>query len=195
MTIPEKEHYLSGLPASKLTAYWQHQTASDNCGPFSLAMATNLRTGSNLLDGDAVEKIMEKKGWKPRGFGVPAWYGYDKALAAFNPGAVVTRYKRASVIELKLALARNKIPIVEVSWQDNSDILHKFFTGGKLTIGHYMVAVGYDRKGFYFLDPGFDLARGMNNLQLYSYADFEQIWLKQPNVFIPPGTLFTLESK
>ena len=195
MALSEKEYYLSGFSLNKLLSYWQCQSAGDNCGPYSLAMATNLRTGANLIDGDTVERIMEKKGWKPRGFGVPAWFGYEKALAAFNPGAVVTRYKRASMDDLKLALNANKISIVEVSWQTNSDILQKFFTGGKLTVGHYMVAVGFDKRGFYFLDPGLDPLIGRDHLQLYLYADFEQIWLKQPNVFIPKGTLFTIESQ
>jgi hypothetical protein len=158
-------------------------------------MATNLRTGSNSLNGAAVEKIMEEKGWKPRGFGVPAWYGYDKALMAFNPGALVNRYQKASLDDLKQALASDKISIVEVSWQSNSEILKMLFTGGKITVGHYMVVVGFDANGFYFLDPGFDLDKGRTRLQFYFYSDFERVWLKQPNAFIPAGTLFTIEDK
>jgi hypothetical protein len=195
MALAVKEHNLGGFPDVKLLAYWQHQSNGNNCGPFSLAMATNLRTGSTLLDGNTVEKIMEAKGWKLKGFGVPAWYGYEKALMMFNPGAVVTRYKGASFDDLKQALAADKICIVEVSWQTDSEILKMFFTGGKLTVGHYMVAVGFNTNGFYFLDPGFDLDKGTNRLQFYFYSDFEQIWLKQPNVFIPPGTLFTMNNR
>lgn len=195
MTFAAKEHFAGGLSITKLVDYWQHQSDGDNCGPFSLAIATNLRTGSILLDGDTVERVMEQKGWKPKGFGVPVWYGYEKALAAFNPNAVVTRYRGASTDDLKQVFAEDKTSIVVVSWQTNTDILKKLFTGGKLTVGHYMVAVGFDTKGFYFLDPGFELSQRMKVLHLYPYADFEQIWLKQPNIFIPPGTLFTIEGK
>jgi hypothetical protein len=193
MAVTKKEHTISGISISKLLAYWQRQSNGNNCGPFSLAMATNLRTGSTLLDGNTVEKTMEAKGWKLRGLGVPAWHGYKNALALFNPGAVVARYKRASIDDLKQALAADKICIVEVSWQTDSEILKMFFTGGRPTVGHYMVAVGFNPNGFYFLDPGFDLDKGANRLQFYFYADFEQIWLKQPNFFIPAGTLFTLD--
>jgi hypothetical protein len=84
--------------------------------------------------------------------------------------------------------------IVAVAWQTNGQI---FADISKASVGHYMVFVGYDEEQLYFLDSGYyPTEKEMVNSPLRSYGpqEFEKIWLQTSNVFIFPGSMYTINS-
>jgi RHS repeat-associated protein len=192
-TVP-KFHGYKNYSKYQLANY--HQTQSNHptgCGPYSLAMGSNLNSNSNVLQGTDVEEILEQNFMKPKGYGIPSW-GFKMGVHHFNPGQKVTAKTGATLEELKTAVDAGKVVIVAVAWQTNGQI---FADISKASVGHYMVFVGYDEEQLYFLDSGYyPTEKEMVNSPLRSYGpqEFEKIWLQTSNVFIFPGSMYTINS-
>lgn len=135
-----------------------------------------------------MQAAMEFTNLKPRFFGVPTWGNGDRmtmAINAYLPGADVTYANGTSLNDLRSNLANDSIVIVAVSWQTDdqikSDPLHA-------TVGHYMVAVGYDSNGFSFMDPG----NGKTTPQTNNWVQIN--WLDTFNSFISSGSMWIIST-
>jgi RHS repeat-associated protein len=181
-------NYYNGYTKEELIKFWEDQFKGGHgsgCGPFSISMATNLYNGTHTYTGAQVEWALESVGAKIPGVGIPTWGGYEAMVQNFNPDNAVAASANNTIADLKDALANNYLPIVEISNQTDEQIRNDPFHA---TVGHYMVAVGYDKDKVYFLDPGSRNA----DLHPYTNQDFNDVWNEKPNFFIAPGVMYTL---
>jgi len=193
--IPENPVFYGGLSEEQLLPYFQSQYPGNaaGCGPFSIAMAANLwnrnQQSSNYL-GPGVQAILERKGLKLRGFGMPTWLGYGRALGHFAQGRVEYRSK-AAIDDLEQAISNNKIVIVALAWQTTWEILRDI---RHARVGHYLVAVGFDIQSslIIFLNPGLELKDGTSHLYSMTFEEFEKYWNGTSNLFIQPGSMWTI---
>ena len=199
MTIPEPQSpvFYSGLSAGQFLPYFQSQLPDhpQGCGPFAIAMAANLHNrthpGSNF-QGSQVEAFLERKGLKIHGFGMPTWLGYGKALRHFVGGKV--QYKsHASIRDLLAAIKNNQLVVVAISWETTWQIFHDL---RHATVGHYMVAVGFETQceQLYFLNPALSASDGATQLSSWKMQDFDKNWNGTWNIFIRQGSMWTISS-
>jgi hypothetical protein len=187
--------YYKGLSESELLPYFQSQFPGDaaGCGPFSIAIAANLCNrnlpGANFL-GLNVQAILERKGLKIRGFGMPTWLGYTRSLCNFARGRVEHK-KRASLDDFEQAISNNKIVVVALAWQTTWEILRDI---RHARVGHYMVAVGFEEQSqrIFFLNPGLDSKEGSSCLYPMSYQEFAKYWNGTRNIFIQAGSMWLI---
>jgi hypothetical protein len=187
--------FYGGLSKEELLPYFQSQFPgnAEGCGPFAIAMAANLcsRThqGSNFKGVD-VQTILERKGLKIHGLGMPTWLGYGRSLGHFAQGRVEYKSK-ASIDDLEQAISKEKIVVVAVAWQTTREILRDI---RHATVGHYMVAVGFDPRGarIFFLNPGLDLMEGSSYLFSMRYQKFNKYWNGIGNIFVRAGSMWTI---
>jgi uncharacterized protein YvpB len=172
----------------------QLQGNKTGCGPYSIAMAANLYNNpgactANGLQGNKVQNhlqwTMQKSpllGMPTQGGGLWATY-YASALQSYVPDAVVTQYENSTIFDLKNAIVRDAIVVVAVSWQTDEQIISDPLNA---TVGHYMVAVGFDKNNIHFLDSY------VGGVTTYSNETFNYRWNETSNSFIAPGTMFTI---
>jgi hypothetical protein len=187
--------FYRGLLEDELLPFFQSQLPehAQGCGPFSIAMAANLCnhfSKESNYKGEAVEALLERKGLKIHGFGMPTWLGYGKALRRFSPGKV--EYKNhASIQDLERAISENKLPIVAIAWQTTWETLRDL---RHASVGHYMVAVGYELQSerIYFLNPALSSKEGIAHLYSWTNQEFDKSWNGTRNIFIRPGSMWTI---
>jgi hypothetical protein len=186
--IQPASYFYNNYTLDELLESAQLQGNKTGCGPYSIAMATNLYNNpgvctTNGIQGNQVQGYLEWTGLKIAGFGMPTWSGYAIALQVYMPNAEVLQYENSTIPDLKNAIVRDAIVVIAVSWQTDeqikSDPLHA-------TVGHYMVAVGYDENNIYLLDPG------VGGISTYPNQRFNDVWIETSNSFIAPGTMFTI---
>ncbi len=185
--------YFGGLTEAELLPYFQSQYPgnAEGCGPFSIAMAANLcnryHQATHFLGTD-VQATLEKKGLKIPGYGMPTWLAYGRALGRFAQGPVEHK-SGASLDDLVQALSNNKIAVVALAWQTTWEILRDI---PHATVGHYMVAVGFDQQGgqLFFLNPGLLLGEGSTALYSMKFQDFDQYWNGTSNLFVQAGSMW-----
>jgi hypothetical protein len=187
--------YYGGLTEVELLPYFQSQYPgnAEGCGPFSIAMAANLcnryHQASNYL-GAEVQASLEQKRWKLRGYGMPTWLGYSRALGDFAQG-LVEHKSGGSIDDLQQAISNNKIVIVALAWQTTWQILRDI---RHATVGHYMVAVGFDPQGgkLIFLNPGLQPGDGTTHLDALTFQEFNLNWKETSNLFVQAGSMWTI---
>jgi hypothetical protein len=187
--------YYGNLSEAELVSFFQSQYpgSATGCGPFSIAMAANLcnrnQQGSNFLGTD-VQAILERKCLKLLGFGMPTWLNYGRALESFAHRPVEHK-RKASIDDLEQAISINKIVIVALAWQTTWEILRDL---RHATVGHYMVAVGFDKQRgvLIFLNPGLDLKDGTSHLYSMTFLEFNSFWNKKSNLFVQAGTMWMI---
>ncbi|HVM72970.1 MAG TPA: C39 family peptidase [Anaerolineales bacterium] len=187
--------FYAGLSEQQLLPYFQSQYPgnAEGCGPFSIAIAANLcnrnQAASNYL-GANIQAILEQKGLKLRGYGMPTWFGYTRSLGNFARGRVEYR-NHASIADLQLAISSNKIVVVALAWQTTWEILVDI---PHATVGHYMVAIGYDHSSalLYFLNPGLQAQDGSSHLYSMACQEFDRYWNGTSNLFVQPGSMWMI---
>lgn len=158
-------------------------------------MAANLHNSLHQISnyqGAQVENFLERRGLKLHGFGMPTWLFYSRSLGHFAHGRVVHK-SHASIAVLQLAISNDKLPVVAVSWQTTREILRDL---RHARVGHYMVAVGFDPQNecIFFLNPGLPATEGASRLYSLAYQEFDKIWNGTGNIFIQPGSMWTIAS-
>jgi len=196
----DTEYNFRGYSDAQLISYFQTQGKdSTGCGPYSIAMAANLFNSSygkrtNFLGGD-IQNDLEKKGRKPSilgiPLGIPTWWGFASDLQSYVKGNV-TKYRSATVSDLKHAILDNHLPIVAVSWQTDIDIASTLTTHKPTPVGHYLVAVGFNDMSVSFLDPGMSQTEGSSRLQTYTNEQLDNMWNGTSNSAIEPGAMFVI---
>ena len=192
---PENPVFYADLTEAELLPYFQSQYpgSAEGCGPFSIAMAANLcnryHEASNFRGAD-VQSVLERKGLKLAGYGMPTWWGFGVALGNFAQGQVVHK-GRASIDDLEQVISNNEIAVVALAWQTTWEILRDI---RHATVGHYMVVVGFDKPGglLIFLNPGLQPNEGTSHLYSMRYQDFNQYWNGTSNLFIWPGSMWAV---
>ncbi len=192
---PAYPFYFGNLTEAELLPYFQSQYpgSAEGCGPFSIAMAANLcnryHDASTYL-GANVQSTLERKGLKLRGYGIPTWWGFSAALDNFVQGQVEHK-GGASIDDLEQAISNNEIVVVALAWQTTWEILRDI---RHATVGHYMVAVGFDKPGsrLIFLNPGLQPNEGSAHLYSMTYQEFTQNWKNTSNLFVWPGSMWTV---
>ena len=139
--------------------------------------------------------------------GIPTWQ-FDNAIKQILPDAHVEHYQGAKTSDLKQAISQGKVVIVAVGWESNGKIITETTRAVKEriayklhlrteepkspfpAIGHYMVAVGYDAKNVYLLNPALvpDAVQPMN------WNNFLQHW-SQGNFAIEPNSMWTIDKE
>jgi hypothetical protein len=187
--------FFRGMTEAELCQYFQSQIPGhpQGCGPYSIAMAANVfnsRFRATDYQGGEVEKKLEHFWLKIPGFGMPTWFGVKKALKLFIQGKVDAN-SHSSLMDIQHALIENKLPMVAISWQSTKEIISNL---KKATVGHYMVAVGFDtaKNKLFFLNPGLTQKEGISHLFSISYQEFETFWNEKSNLFITPGSIWTI---
>ena len=183
------------LSEAELLPYFQSQYPgnAEGCGPFSIAMAANVcnrnQQGPNYL-GANVQAILEHKGLKLHGFGMPTWWDFSRALGNFARGRVDHK-RRACIDDLELAISNNQIAVVALAWQTTWEILRDI---RHATVGHYMVAVGFDKAGgqVIFLNPGLQPNEGTAHLYAMTFQEFDKYWNGTSNLFVQAGSMWTV---
>ena len=183
--------------------YAQKQTDRSGCAPTSMAIALNIVEGnpSRLNSTDFLD-YLEDKYYKIPGIGIPTQPYFptinqgDILMDLYGSTYDIELRTGATKDELKNTLSSNAVAIVSVSWETNLEIAilqaEKIFgQGNGPTVGHAMVLAGYDQDTieYIFLDPG------TGGLKYYKEPDLEQIWLNQPNIFIPPGSMVVISDQ
>jgi hypothetical protein len=181
--------WLRGYTRDTLEPYSQVQGAhASGCGPFSMAMAINLLSHRTVWNGADAEAALEKNRLKLPRIGIPPWF-QPRAVKKLAPGMKTRLFTHAAQANLLACLADGCPALVTVSWETTGQMIQKAVgaMNGKPgpVVGHVIVLVGYDyfTRVFYFLDPGNQGVTG------YSEADFERYWHRQPNWFIPGGSM------
>ncbi len=194
-TPPVVPTFFRGLSESELCHYFQSQLPDHNqgCGPFAISMAANLfnsKSQASDYQGAQVEALLERKWLKIHGFGMPTWFGFRKGLRLFVHGRVA-QTSHASLWDIQRAITDDKLPIVAISWQSTKEIISDIKDA---TVGHYMVVVGFDTTNnqIFFLNPGISLKEGLSHLYSISYQEFDKYWNKKGNIFISPGSMWTI---
>jgi RHS repeat-associated protein len=186
-------YFYEGMSYAEILFFLQTQVDGSGCGPTSLAMAANLFGGSNSLKGGEMEKTLEDEGLKLPGLGMPpSWVTTQMAFLKYS-GGEVNYQTNSTIADLKNALLHNELPVVNYANQTNGEIEAGLMGKGPLTVGHYMVAVGFNKSGIYFLDPGWGVLHPHEPPQLnYILSkDFASNWTES-NMFIPAGAMFTI---
>jgi hypothetical protein len=180
-----------GYSDIELSSYAQGQgTDGSGCGPYSIAMALNLIEGHPYLyKGGSIQDELERHLLlKIPGLGMPPEWGSTQEAFQYYFQGHVAYYKNAGINDLKRELLEDKLPVVVFANQTNNQIwddCRKRQTN-QLTVGHYMVAVGFDDKYIKFLDPA-----GGGSLHPYTYADWTSQWASS-NLFIPADSMFVI---
>ncbi|HUI87939.1 MAG TPA: RHS repeat-associated core domain-containing protein [Anaerolineales bacterium] len=177
-----------GYSDEQLASYLQYQGYDGSgCGPYSIAMAANLFGDKNLLGGN-VQNDLESWVWrKVPGYGMPTWSGFGQDLSRYTSGQV-DQYSHATISDLQGAILNDKLPVVAVSWQTTGQILADPLHS---PVGHYMVAVGFDKTGISFLNPA--MSQGdIPKLDHWMYQEFNDVWNGKSNAFITAGTMYTI---
>jgi hypothetical protein len=121
---------------------------------------------------------------------MPTWWGFRAALDNFVQGQV--KHKGgASINDLEQAISNNEIVVVALAWQTTWEILRDM---RHARVGHYMVAVGFDKPGgrLIFLNPGLQPNQGSAHLYSMTYQEFNQCWKGTSNLFVWPGSMWTV---
>ncbi len=192
---PENPVYFGGLSEEQILRYFQSQLPgnAEGCGPFSIAMAANLcnrnQPEAKTLGAD-VQAILERKFLKLHGFGMPTWLDYGRSLRNFTHRRVEHK-RKATINDLEQAISNNKIVIVALAYQTNWEILRDI---RHATVGHYMVAVGFDRQAgrVIFLNPGQLPKEGTSHLHSMTFQEFDKYWNGTSNLFIQAGSMWTI---
>jgi hypothetical protein len=187
--------YYGDFSEAQLLPYFQSQYpgSATGCGPFSIAMAANLcnrnQQGSKALGAD-VQANLERKCLKLHGFGMPTWWNYGRALENFAHKPVEHR-RKASIGDLVQAISNNKIVIVALAWQTTWEILSDI---RHVTVGHYMVAVGFDelREMLICLNPGLEVKEGTSHLYSMTFLEFNSFWNEKSNLFVQAGSMWMI---
>ena len=192
---PGSPTFYGGLSEAELLPYFQSQYPgnAEGCGPFSIAMAANLcnrnHPGANYLGAD-VQATLQQKGLKIPGYGMPTWLAFSRALGNFAQGQVEHK-SSACIDDLEHAISDNKIVVVALAWQTTWEILRDI---PHATVGHYMVAVGFDKEGslLIFLNPGLQSNEGSAHLYTMTFQEFDQYWNGTSNLFVQAGSMWTI---
>jgi hypothetical protein len=192
---PGSPIYFGDLTEAELLPYFQSQYPgnAEGCGPFSIAMAANLcnryHEASNYR-GAEVQAILEKKGLKIPGYGMPTWWGVARALDEFAQGQAEHK-SGGSIADLAQAISNNQIVVVALAWQTTWEILSDI---RHATVGHYMVTVGFDQPGgrLIFLNPGLQPDEGSAHLYPMTFQDFDKNWNGTSNLFVQAGSMWTI---
>jgi hypothetical protein len=188
--------FYRGLTEGQLLPYFQSQFPghASGCGPFTIAIAANLYNSkylSSKTQGAEVEAVLERKGLKMHGLGMPTWLGlYSLALRSFVQGRVEFK-GHASIQDLQAAITDNHLAVVAISWQTTGEILRDL---RHARVGHYMLAVGINiqKERLYFLNPGLSLKEGAAQLSCWTFQEFDKYWNATRNIFIRPGSMWTI---
>jgi RHS repeat-associated protein len=183
-----ENHNFRNYSDSELLSYAQKQDSGSGCGPYSIAMALNLISGNpNEYTGHEIQDELERLHLKPDRLGMTpklfltlwAFQYYFRGRAPY--------YTSAGISDLKSALREDKLPVVVFANQSNDQILSDICASnlGDLTVGHYMVAVGFDNTSIKFLDPA------DASLHIYQNAEWTTSWASS-NLFIPAGAMFVI---
>jgi hypothetical protein len=123
---------------------------------------------------------------------MPTWLNYGRALGNFTHRRVEHK-RKASIDDLEQAISNNKIVIVALAWQTTWEILRDI---RHATVGHYMVAVGFDKQGevLIFLNPGLELKDGTSHLYSMTFQEFNTYWNGKSNLFIQAGSMWMISS-
>lgn len=167
----------------------ENQGSTNFCGAYSISMARSLysQSCSSSTGADVAGEIW----WNSElGMGVPPAV-YEDYIQSNMPDAVIEHYTYATMTDLKQAISQDKIVIVTISYDTTAEIMVSVFYRPikKLTIGHYMVAVGYDENNVYFLNPA---SRNAGVDTSWSNNKFTGLWQDNSSFIIPPGTMFTI---
>lgn len=163
---------------------YENQGNTNFCGAYSISMARSLyyQSCNSSTGADVAGEIW----WNSNlGMGVPPSV-YEGYIQSNMPDAVIEHYTYATMTDLKLAISQDKIVIVTISYDNTHDILFKPVKD--LTIGHYMVAVGYDENSVYLLNP----ASRNPGVDTWLNNKFTGLWQNNSSFIIPPGTMFTI---
>ena len=179
--------FYNGYTEAELIAFSESQAGHPTgCWAFSLSMATNLYHGTHTQNGADVEWNMNIQGHTiVPGQGIPTWGAYPKMVQIYNPGSTVTSSANNTIADLKDTLANGSLPIVHISNQTDEQIRNDSHP----TVGHVIVAVGYDKDNLYFLDPA---EQYKGKLHVYTNDDFNKTWNETFNFFIAPGFMTTI---
>ena len=195
--LPVIPTFFRGMTENELCNYFQTQVPGhpQGCGPYSIAMAANLynsKLQATEYQGADVEKILEHRWLKIPGLGMPTWFGVRKGLRLFTQGKVDST-KHASLWDIQHAITDNQLPIIAISWQSTKEIAADI---KEATVGHYMVAVGFDTSNnqMFFLNPGVATNEGSSHLFTISYQELDKLWNKKSNLFIRPGSMWTISA-
>jgi hypothetical protein len=186
--------WLNGYSEYSLPDYSQLQlNDSTGCAPYSMAMAINLALNDNIMTGPGVEYYAEKTFRRVPNLGMPP--SLQEAVLQDILLPLNVDYQQGFHELLVNNLKEGNPTVISISWETNVDIVKKLAAklvgGGEGPIvGHAMVLVGYNpyEKQYKFLDPG-SIDKVITSMDVNS---FNQIWLEQPNVFIPSGSMVTI---
>jgi hypothetical protein len=121
---------------------------------------------------------------------MPTWLGFGRALGNFAQGQLEHK-SGGSIDNLEQAISNNQIVVVALAWQTTWEILRDI---SHATVGHYMVAVGFDQQGglLIFLNPGLQLSEGSAHLYSMTFQDFDLYWNGTSNLFVQAGSMWTV---
>ena len=162
------QNYLFNFPRTEICRYHQFQGHSNDCGPYSIAMAVNLyyRT-PHFVAGDVVSHWMNRRPLLAR---IPHW-------ATLPWGIVFTLRSRfgiparlsiwSSESDLRYNLSLNRLTLVITGWRN-----------GLALGGHVFLLYAYDvnyfgpgNGGYAFLDPA-----SPNCLTWITAVQFRSLW-------------------
>jgi len=139
--LPPLEHLLSIPRFIQQPFEPQDQKNTNDCGPFSTAIALNAYLNTDRYKGADIAQEMNHSIW----YRWPNYATWPWGVAAYirRQGVPARMRPFASELDLQEAIDQNRIVIVMIGWHD----------GFKLQ-GHYMVLAGYDpQQGYRFVDP------------------------------------------
>ncbi len=136
--------YLAGLRQAEICQYHQFQGNTNDCGPFSIAMAVSLFHGlPNYADGKAIARRMNRYPLLAR---VPGWATFPWGIAWFvrQHFGIHARFSvftsESSLLE---NLERGHITIVAMGWRTRHWLLQ----------GHFSLLYGYEPDSVLLLNP------------------------------------------
>ncbi|MEN6436138.1 MAG: hypothetical protein ABFC97_02495 [Anaerolineaceae bacterium] len=189
--------YVQGYTEETLASAHQYQGKTPFCGPYSLAIATNLVTGNTYTGLDVNDVlVMKLRKFKKSGIpGIPLAYGIQLLLSDYE-----VAYKRNGTLEqLKNNVDDGFITLVGVSWQTTGEILELMFISNPandmmngVIVGHWMVVAGYNEtsEDIILIDPAGAID---NPFTSYSYTDFLKYWTQKSNLFIGSGDFISIK--
>jgi RHS repeat-associated protein len=192
--------YMRGYTETEFLNAWQHQGETPYCGPYSVAILIYLLTGK-FVSGMEINDFLVQNRFKLDGVGIP---GNSLAAGAnlLNNGLNFEYSNGNNIDTLIYNVDIGRPTIVGVSWQTNREIgtqlntnlnLENILNGvpsnDKITVGHWMVLAGYNKKegNFIFINPG-----DLNSKTTYTFTEFNEYWNMQPNLFIGSGDMISV---